>query len=97
MKKDIQGIVKNASAQYNNISQLTKNKSFWWYVISVVFFTKDKDIVIYLIIGLVVSTKIIETILTLYDPNFEGCVNIFQWDWQRYCKQDKLLLYSNFD
>ena len=59
MKKDIQGIIKNASAQYNNISQLTKNKSFWWYVTSVVFCTKEKDIVIYLIIGLVVSTKII--------------------------------------
>ena len=42
------------------------------------FCTKDKDILIYLIIGLVVSTKIIETILTLYDPNFEGCVNIVQ-------------------
>ena len=97
VSKDFQGITRNISAQYKNISQLTKNESFWWYAITVVLCTKDKDIVIYLIIGLVICTKIIETILTLYHPNFEGCVNIFQWDWQRYYKQDKLLLYSNFD
>lgn len=77
MRKDIQGITKNASAAPNNISQLTRTSLS--DDMSLVFFVqRTRTLLFTLIIGLVVSTKIIEAILTLYDLNFEGCVNIFQ-------------------